>query len=116
MVTGTDVTPVCDASSVTVSVTVVVPAEANACVGVTPVPVEPSPKFQAYDPSVCPALAVEPDALKKTVCPVAGALGENVNLAVGPEDVDPPGSATVTDVPLDVADKPAASVTVNCTI
>jgi hypothetical protein len=49
IVMGDVVTPVWPISSVTVRVTVFVPLAAYACVGVTPVPVEPSPKFQAYD-------------------------------------------------------------------
>jgi len=52
--------------------------------------------------------------LKKTDWFTAGDVGEEVNFAVG--NVAAPPADTVTGVPVDVADKPMTSVTVNCTV
>jgi hypothetical protein len=78
------------------------------CDGVTPVPNDPSPKFQVYAVIVEPVPGVDADALKNTVCPAFGCAGENVNSAVGV------GGVIATDW-FAVATRPAESVTVNRT-
>src|SRR5712691_4989353 len=74
--------PVLPELSVTVKVTVNVPAMAYTCVAVTPVAVPPSPKVQAYDAIVPPGSTLAP-ALKLTVEPVTVLLPVTVKLATG---------------------------------
>src|SRR5436190_22240219 len=82
--TGTVTLPCWPASSVTVKVSVNVPAAVNVCAidAIDAVITLPSPKFQAYVVIVWPPAAVEPDALKKTGWSALGVNGENVNVAI----------------------------------
>ena len=80
-VTSFDVVPVCDAESVTVSRTVKLPDAVYVCVTVLPVPVAPSPKFQANEYGDVPPDA---DPVKVTGCPTVGDDGLKAKLAVGP--------------------------------
>ena len=79
-VTSFDVVPVCDAESVTVRRTVKLPDVVYVCVTVLPVPVTPSPKFQANEYGDVPPDA---DPVKVTACPTVGDDGLNVKLGVG---------------------------------
>ena len=72
---------VAPSSSVTVRLTVNVPALEYACVGATPVPVLPSPKFQAYDATV-PSESDDPLPLNETDDPTVPEYGP-FTLAVG---------------------------------
>ncbi len=84
------------------------PAAAKVWLVVTPVLVEPSPKFHAYAVIVLPTGAVDAAALNWTAVVVSGAVGEDTKLAVGVAAV----TVTVDDV---VALAPVLSVTVNAT-
>ena len=68
----------CPRSFRTVSVTVKVLADVKRWVVAIPEPLEPSPKSHEKVPSA----SVEDEALKKTVSPVRGSVGENTKLAV----------------------------------
>jgi hypothetical protein len=70
--------------SVTVRVTVKMPAAVNVCVGVTPVPAGfPSPQSHEYDAIVLDPAADDADPLKLTAVVVVVGFGEAVKLAVG---------------------------------
>ncbi len=77
-VIGLVTVPVAPWLSVTVSVTLYVLPAAYVWVGATPVPVEPSPKFHAYDAMV-PSLSLEAPALKLAI----RLDDEELNAAVG---------------------------------
>ena len=97
----------CPTSLVTVSVTVNVAALEYGWVGVTPEPLDPSPKSQEKAPLV----TVDDEALKNTVSPALGVVGENVKLATTCVDV----AETTTGLDV-VADCPAPLVTVRVTV
>ena len=75
--------PVALLVSVTVSVTLCVPREANLWVGVAPVALVPSPKLQAYDEM--PLSSVELEALKLQFLPCGTPVQLHVYRATGGE-------------------------------
>jgi len=85
VVTDFDVLPVAPALSVTVSVTVLVPADAYVLLTVAPLPDDPSPKFHEY-PEIEPSGSDDADPLKEQVRSVQ----LYVNEAVGGWFTGPP--------------------------